>query len=87
MVGSPISPPRFAGALLIVDVSRHRIVKIVRLPGIAKPMGVAIGRSGDRVYESNGHGNSVAVLDRRGYVLKTIRVGKRSWDLALSSDD
>jgi YVTN family beta-propeller protein len=47
---------------------------------------VVVSPDGHRVYVANGHGNSVAVLDREGKLLTTIAVGKRPWNLALSTD-
>lgn len=53
----------------------------------AKPMGVVVAPSGDRIFITTGRGGEVVALDARSLsVLGSVKVGARPWGVALSPD-
>jgi PQQ-dependent catabolism-associated beta-propeller protein len=74
------------GSVAVVDALRHRVRKVVPLPGGAKPVGVVVSPDGKRVYIAGGQGNRVIVLTRSGEIAGSVPVGKRPWNLALTAD-
>ena len=59
----PTSPPRSAAPSTVVDAVHHKVLRTIKLPPRAKPVGVVVSPDGKRIYVANGHGNSVSVID------------------------
>lgn len=82
-----------------LDASLYRIAvpagepvqRVLKLGEAAKPMGVVLDSTRNRLYLSTGRGGTVAVIDVTGApqtakLLKEIPVGTRPWGIALSAD-
>jgi len=75
------------GTLAVVDAVRHKVLRTIKLPPTAKPVGVVVSPDGKRIYVANGHGNSVSVIDAATEKLTaTVPVGKRPWGIAVTRD-
>ena len=71
----------------MIDGPGHKVIKVIKMPADARPMGVLISADGKRVFVSNGRGGSISVINTATNTIeKTIPVGKRPWGIALSAD-
>ena len=80
-------PSESTGELNVVDTVNFKVLKIIALPPMSRPMSVKVSLDGQRIYVSNGRAGTVSVLDGRTYeLLNSIAVGTRPWGMALSPD-
>jgi YVTN family beta-propeller protein len=71
----------------VVDAKAHKVLKTIKMPEGAKPMGVELSPDQKRLYVANGRGGSVSVVDvATDSILATVEVGVRPWGIALTSD-
>ena len=75
------------GTVAVVDAVHHQVLRTIRLPPRAKPVGVVVSPDGRRIYVANGHANSVSVIDAATETLTaTIPVGRRPWGIDVTQD-
>jgi len=75
------------GTLSVVDVASRKVIGIIKLPGEAKPMGIAVTPDGRTIYVSTGRGSQVVAVDAAtDSVTGSVAVGKRPWGIALTPD-
>jgi YVTN family beta-propeller protein len=80
-------PSESAGELHQIDAVNHKVLKTIKLPAGARPMGTAVSADGGKIYVTTGRGGTVCVLDTATLeVLGNIKVGPRPWGVALSPD-
>ena len=73
--------------MTVVDAVHHKVLRAIKLPPTAKPVGVVLSPDGKKIYVANGHGNSVSVIDAATEKLTaTLPVGKRPWGIAVTRD-
>ncbi len=85
--GLAFVPSESVGLINVIDSKSFTPVKVITLPGGARPMSVKLG-NGDRfLYVSNGRAGSVSVIDVQSEeVVGEIKVGTRPWGMAVSPD-
>jgi len=75
------------GTLSVVDVASRKVIGSIKLPGEAKPMGIAVTPDGKTIYVSTGRGGQVVAVDAATDAVKgSVAVGKRPWGIALTPD-
>ena len=75
------------GTVSIIDVASRKVIGSIRLPGEAKPMGIAVTRDGKTIYVSTGRAGQVVAIDAAtDSVRGAVTVGRRPWGIALTPD-
>jgi YVTN family beta-propeller protein len=75
------------GTLSVIDVASRKVIGTIKLPGEAKPMGIAVTRDGKTIYVSTGRAGQVVAIDAAAdSVTGSVTVGKRPWGVALTPD-
>jgi YVTN family beta-propeller protein len=75
------------GTLSIIDVTSRKVIGTIKLPGEAKPMGIAVTRDGKTIYVSTGRAGQVVAIDAAtDSVIGSVTVGRRPWGIALTPD-
>jgi YVTN family beta-propeller protein len=75
------------GTVSVVDVASRKVIGTIKLPGEAKPMGLAVSRDGKALFVSTGRDGKVVRIDPAGdSVTGSVAVGKRPWGIALTPD-
>jgi YVTN family beta-propeller protein len=76
-----------SASLTVIDTKKQAVTSEIKMPQGALPMCAVFDQEADRLYVSNGRGNSVTVLDCASeHVLATIPTGARTWGIALNSE-
>ena len=76
-----------AGTVSVVDAQANKVLKTIKMPEGAKPMGVAVSPDQKRLYVANGRGKTVAVVDvATDSIVGSVEVGVRPWGIALTAD-
>jgi YVTN family beta-propeller protein len=75
------------GTVDIVDAKAYKVLKTLKMPEGAKPMGVALSPDGKRLYVANGRAGTVSLVDLgTDSVVASTKVGTRPWGIALTPD-
>jgi YVTN family beta-propeller protein len=75
------------GTLSVVDVASRKVIGTIKLPGEAKPMGIAVSPDGKTIYVSTGRGGQVVAVDAAtDAVTGSVAVGRRPWGIAITPD-
>jgi YVTN family beta-propeller protein len=79
-------PSESKGTIHVIDTKNFRTINVIKLPAGSRPMGTAMTRDG-RLFVSNGRAGTVSAIETKtDEVIASIKVGKRPWGIALSSD-
>jgi YVTN family beta-propeller protein len=74
-----------SGSVVLLNSKSHAVIQSIVLPQGSRPMSMALTPSADRLFVSNGRGNSVSAIDTRtNKVLTTIPTGSRTWGIAIT---
>ena len=75
------------GTVSVVDVASRKVIRTIKLPGEAKPMGITVAPDGKRLFVSTGRDGHVLAIDpATDSVTASVAVGKRPWGIALTPD-
>ena len=76
------------GSVTVIDAIRQELLSTVLLGEGVKPMGLAVAKTGGKLYVSTGRSRKVFVLETVfNSVTASFEVGQRPWGIALSPDD
>ena len=72
---------------MLIDATRHRVLKRIKLRPQDKPVGLVLSPDEKRLYVATGRGNGVAVVDTAALrVVGNVPTGVRVWGIALTRD-